>query len=235
LGFIVIDFIPSSSIDFILNFYSKEDSMIPNFSLLLIGAIIFALIILIYIWWRFGITHAISFIIVTGLFSAVMDFISSFVVHNYEYPGQSRLWVFFFIFFGWISVCGSCLFLSEGILARPGYDIVTQRKLWWQVPILTGIIAVVLDLFIDPIAVSAGYWVWLVKGTVYYEIPLLNFVGWFVLMFLASLGWIIIVRQKKWNHKQKIIVSIIAVIPLIICSALLSILLNSVITALGLQ
>jgi putative membrane protein len=234
LGFTVIGFIPSPSIDIIRNFYSKENSMTPNFTIVLISTIIFALIILIYIWWRFGIAHAISFIIVTGFFSAVMDFISSFVVHNYEYPGQSRLWVFIFIFFGWISVCASCLFLAEGILARPGYDIVTQRKLWWQVPILTGIIAVVLDLFIDPIAVSAGYWVWLVKGTVYYEIPLLNFVGWFVLMFLASLGWIIIIRQQ-WSHKKKIIVSFIAVIPLIICSAILSIILNSVIAAFGLH
>jgi hypothetical protein len=91
LGFTVIGFIPSPSIDFILNFYSKENSMIPNFTILLINTIIFALIILIYIWWRFGITHAISFIIITGFFSAVMDFISSFVVHNYEYPGQLHI------------------------------------------------------------------------------------------------------------------------------------------------
>jgi len=150
-------------------------------------------------------------------------------------PANLAFGYFPLFFFGWISVCASCLFLAEGILARPGYDIVTQRKLWWQVPILTGIIAVVLDLFVDPIAVSAGYWVWLVKGTVYYEIPLLNFVGWFVLMFLASLGWILIIRQQQWSHKQKIIVSFIAVIPLIICSAILSIILNSVIAAFGLH
>ena len=44
-------------------------------------------------------------------------------------------------------------------------------------------IAVVLDLFIDPVAVAAGYWIWLVKATVYYGIPLLNYVGWFVPCF----------------------------------------------------
>ena len=209
--------------------------MIPNFTILLTSTIIFALVVLIYIWWRFGIPNAISFIIITGFFSAIMDFISSFGVHNYEYPGQSHLWVFTFIFFGWISVCASCLFLAEGILAHSGYDIVTQRKLWWQVPILTGIIAVLLDLFIDPIAVNAGYWVWLVKGTLYYEIPLLNFVGWFVLMFLASLAWIIIIRQQQWGYRRKIIVSFIALIPLIICSAILSIILNSVLAAIGLH
>jgi uncharacterized membrane protein len=219
----------------LLNLCQKEDTMIPNFILILICTIIFALAVLTYIWWRFGIINAISFIIVTGLFSAIMDFISSFVVHNYEYPGQSRLWVFTFIFFGWISVCASCLFLAEGILAHPGHDLMSQKKLWWQVPTLTAIIAVLLDLFIDPVAVKTGYWVWFVKGTVYYDIPLLNFVGWFVLMFLASLGWIIIIRQQQWGAWQKIIFSFAALIPLIILSAVLSIILNTTIEAIGLQ
>jgi putative membrane protein len=203
--------------------------MNPNFTILLIGNIIFAIGVIIYIWWRFGGTHAISFIIITGLFSAIMDFISCFVVKNYEYPGQSRLWVFTFIFFGWISICASCLFLAEGILARHEHDISTQKKLWWQVPLLTGIIAVMLDLFIDPIAVKAGYWVWLVKGTVYYDIPLLNFVGWFVLMFLSSLGWILILQKQNWSNQRKIMASFLALVPLTFLSVVLSILLNTLI------
>ena len=113
----------------------------------------------------------LAFIIVSGGFTAVMDFLSAFVMRNYEYPGQSPLWVFTYIFFGWIGMCGICLFLAEGILARPDQDMLTQPRLWWQVPLATGAIAVVLDLFIDPVAVAAGYWVWLVKGTVYTAFP----------------------------------------------------------------
>ena len=209
--------------------------MIANFTILLISTIIFALIVVIYICWRFGSAGAISFIIISGFFCAIMDFISSFVAHNYVYPDQSRLWVFSFIFFGWTSMCGSCFFIAEGILARPHFNIFNQERLWWQVPILTGIIAVILDLFIDPVAVRAGYWVWLVKGTVYYDIPLLNFVGWFVLMFLASLVWILIIRQKHWSYSKKIMISFIALIPLIVSSALLSIILNGIIAAFGLR
>jgi len=97
-------------------------------------------------------------------------------------------------------VCGICLFVAEGILARPGQDMLTQRGLWWQVPLLAGIIAVVLDLFIDPIAVKAGYWVWTVRGTVYYGIPLLNYVDWFVLMFLAPPAWILIAKHGQWSY-----------------------------------
>lgn len=209
--------------------------MTPNFTIILIGGILFALPVLAYIWWRFGGPDTLAFIIVAGGFTAVMDFISSFVVQNYEYPGQSQLWVFTFIFFGWIGMCGSCLFLAEGLLARPGRDMLTQRRLWWQVPLITGVIAVVLDLFIDPVAVAAGYWVWFVQGTVYYGIPLLNYVGWFVLMFLAPLAWILIARHRQWSYWQKGGVALGALVPLVIASVVLSLTLNGAVAALGLQ
>jgi len=86
--------------------------MTPNFTIILIGGILFALPVLGFIWWRFGGPDTLAFIIVSGGFTAIMDFISSFVVKNYEYPGQSHLWVFTFIFFGWIAMCGICLFLA---------------------------------------------------------------------------------------------------------------------------
>lgn len=209
--------------------------MEPNFDLMMGSAVIFALAVLSFIWWRFGGPDALAFVIVSGLFTALMDFISAFVALNYEYPGQSRLWVFTFILFGWIGMSGSCLFVAEGILSRRGQDMLTQRNLWWQVPTLTGVIAVVLDLFIDPIAVRAGYWVWFVKGTVYYEIPLLNYVGWFVLMALAPLGWILIARRRTWGYRMKGMISVVALLPLSVAAIGMSLLLNGAVDALGLQ
>ena len=209
--------------------------MIPNFTVALIIGILFALPVLGFIWWRFGGPDTLAFIIVSGVFTAFMDFISSFVVRNYEYPGQSPLWVFTYIFFGWMGMCGSCLFVAEGILARPGQDMLTQPRLWWQVPLLTSLIAVVMDLFIDPVAIEAGYWVWLVQGTVYYGIPLLNYVGWFVLMFLSPLAWICITRHRQWDLWQKVGAAFGALVPLFIASVLLSLALNGAIAALGLQ
>ncbi len=209
--------------------------MTPNFSVILVIGILFALSVRCFIWWRFGGADTIAFVIVSGAFTAIMDFMSSFVARNYEYPGQSPLWVATFIFFGWIGMCGSCMLLAEGILARPGNDMLTQPKLWWQVPLLTGVIAVVLDLFIDPVAVEVGYWVWLVKGTVYYGIPLLNYVGWFVLMFLAPVAWILIVQHRQWGAWQKTVVAIVALIPLCVASVVISLILNGAIAALGVQ
>lgn len=70
-----------------------------------------------------GVPDALSFAVVSGFFTACMDLLSAFVAKNYEYPGQSRLWVFAFIFFGWIGMCGTCLFVAEGILAGPDEEL----------------------------------------------------------------------------------------------------------------
>jgi putative membrane protein len=214
---------------------AAEGSVTPNFTLLLATGVVFAIPVLAFIWWRFGGPDTVAFVIVSGLFTAIMDFISAFVAQNYEYPGQSRLWVFTFIFFGWIGMCGSCLFIAEGIFARPGRDMLTQPQLWWVVPLATGLIAVVVDLFIDPVAVAIGYWVWYVQGNVYYGIPLLNFVGWFVLMFLAPLAWVFIARRRHWGYTKKTLASLVALVPLFAASVVLSLALNGIVAAFGLR
>lgn len=209
--------------------------MNPDFSLLLITGIAFSALVLAFMAWRFGSANTLVFIIVAGLFPAVMDFLSSFAARNYEYPGQSRLWVFTYIFFGWMAVCGTCLLIAEGILARSDEDLLKAPRLRWRAPLATAVIAVLLDLFIDPIAVAGGYWVWFVTGEVYYEIPLLNFVGWFILMWLAPLAWILIVRQQGWSGGRKVMAALGALLPLCLISILLSLFLNGIIAVAGLQ
>jgi putative membrane protein len=205
-----------------------------DFTLLLSTGVLFGVGILLFIAWRFSVANALAFVVVAGLFPAGMDFLSSFAAQNYVYPGQSRLWVFSYIFFGWMGVCGTCMLIAEGILARPGEDLLTQHALWWQAPLATGVISVLLDLFLDPIAVLAGYWLWLVESSVYYGIPLLNFVGWFVLTTFAPLAWILIARQR-WGYARKTAAAFVALIPLSIAAALLSLLLNSAIASLGIR
>jgi len=207
--------------------------MAPNFILLMATGIAFAAVVLGYFWWRFGTGDTMAFAILTGGFTAIMDFLSSFVAHNYVYPGQSQHWVFTFIFFGWIGMCGCSLLIAEGILCQQGEDMLTGRRLWWQTPLLTAVIAVAIDMFIDPVAVAAGYWVWLKEANLYYGIPLLNFVGWFVLMGLAPLAWIAIARRREWPPWRKIVWSTAAIVPLGITAAILSAMLNGAIGVLG--
>jgi putative membrane protein len=209
--------------------------MMPNFDLLMSAGVTSAVVVLAYFVWRFGVADAISFAILSGGFSAILDFLSSFVAENYVYPGQSRLWVFTYIFFGWIAMCGMSLLLAEGILCRRGEDMLTQRGTIWQVPLLAAVVAVAFDLFIDPVAVAAGYWVWLKEANVYYGIPLLNFVGWFVLMELAPFGWIFMARQHTWGGVKKVLASITAIVPLGMSAVALSVIINGALDALGLK
>ena len=209
--------------------------MRPDFATFLISGIALSLVVLALFVWRFGLIRTVAFAIVAGPFPAIMDFISSFAVSNYKYPGQSRLWVFTYIFFGWISVCGTCLLIAEGILAPPGRDLLRAPRLRWAAPLLAGVIAVVLDLFIDPIAVVAGYWIWLIPANVYYEIPLLNFVGWFVLMFLAPLAWVEIARHPAWGIGRTLVASVAALPLLCAASIAMSLVLNEAVAAAGLQ
>ena len=209
--------------------------MSPDFTTFLATGVAFSLLVLAFMVWRFGWTDTAVFVVVAGLFPAGMDFLSSFVADNYVYPGQSRLWVFTYIFFGWIAVCGVCLLLAEGILARPNEDLLSARRLIWQAPVAAAVIAVLLDLFIDPIAVAAGYWVWRVPGKVYYGIPLLNFVGWFVLMLLAPLAWILVARQTAWGSGAKLLAALLGLVPLSLAAVGLSLVLNGAIAAAGLR
>ena len=62
--------------------------MTADFTAMLLGGILFGLTAVAFFWWRFGVADTLAFVIVSGGFSAVMDYISSFVVRNY---GQSQL------------------------------------------------------------------------------------------------------------------------------------------------
>jgi putative membrane protein len=207
----------------------------PDFDLLMASGVTFAVIVLAYFVWRLGVADAIGFALLSGGFSAILDFLSSFAAENYVYPGQSRLWVFTYVFFGWIAMCGMALLIAEGIVCRRGEDMLTRRAYVWQVPLVAAVVAVVFDLFIDPVAVAAGYWVWLKEANVYYGIPLLNFVGWFVLMGLAPLGWILVARQRAWGGGKRVLVSLVAILPLGVVAVALSVVLNGALHALGLK
>lgn len=66
-------------------------------------------------------------------------------------------------------------------------------------------------------------------------IPLLNYVGWFTLMFLTPLAWLLVARQRQWGFGQKELMAAGALIPLSVAAVVLSLLLNQSIAALGVQ
>jgi hypothetical protein len=66
-------------------------------------------------------------------------------------------------------------------------------------------------------------------------VPLLSYVGWFTLMFLTPLAWLLVARQRQWDFGQKELMAAGALIPLSVVAVVLSLLLNQSIAALGVQ
>jgi hypothetical protein len=54
--------------------HGQGATMMPNFDLLMASGVSFAAIVLSYLVWRFGMAEAISFAILSGGFSAILDF-----------------------------------------------------------------------------------------------------------------------------------------------------------------
>ncbi len=52
--------------------------MSPDFTLLLSTGVLFGVAVIVFIAWRFSLADALVFVVVAGLFPAVMDFLSSF-------------------------------------------------------------------------------------------------------------------------------------------------------------
>ena len=77
------------------------------------------------------------------------------------------------------------------------------------ISLFAGIIGVCLDLLEDPIAHHNNWWVWesSLTGVKFFEVPLINFVGWFYLIFFMSIATILIERSS-FSDNRKVLISI---------------------------
>jgi uncharacterized membrane protein len=61
---------------------------------------------------------------------------------------------------------------------------------------ISGLVAANLDMLLDPVVVSTHGWIW-VNGGPYFGVPLGNFVGWFIVTFIATLVYRLYELFKK--------------------------------------
>lgn len=119
------------------------------------------------------------------------------VVYFPPYPA----WVPLGIGLGWAALVPCVMRVSEGILAA-GAPL-------WGLALVDGLMAVGVDLVLDP-AVSGEplrMWVWRGEGMVHYrhwllEVPLFNFVGWVLLIGACSLQLRSVERRpasRRWS------------------------------------
>ncbi len=76
--------------------------------------------------------------------------------------------------FAWLTILLGSLALTEKYTATRGQKI-----------ILTAVIMVLIDVLLDPVAVSLGLWHWIKPG-LYYGVPLINYCGWIISSLLGS-------------------------------------------------
>ncbi|MBN2065225.1 MAG: carotenoid biosynthesis protein [Candidatus Thermoplasmatota archaeon] len=98
---------------------------------------------------------------------------------------------------------------------------------------VAGSFAVCLDLLEDPLAHHNNWWIWeeTVGGIKFYEVPLLNFVGWFVLIFFMTFATALLERSR-FSENRKVLLSISSIsitgVIIFIVHGLLSNLLQSI-------
>lgn len=159
-----------------------------------IGAYILALIVL---------NHArreglyMVFTIIGGIiFGFLVEYTEVRQTHSYSY-GQ------FLIMLGGIIPLAVCV--GWGLIIYAAVE--TSNRLQIPVvlrPLLDGLLALSIDLNLDPIAVSLGFWEWQDTGP-YFGIPSGNFIGWFVVVAsfstLLHLGrlWFPPDKQGMWG------------------------------------
>ena len=60
---------------------------------------------------------------------------------------------------------------------------------WWLRPIYDGLLAITIDLALDPVAIKLGYWTWnsAFEKPYWFDIPFGNYYGWYMVVFWYSL------------------------------------------------
>ena len=72
-----------------------------------------------------------------------------------------------------------------------------------------GVFGVCLDALEDPIAHYNNWWIWeeSLTGIKFFNVPILNFIGWFVLIFFMSIATLLIERSQ-FSENRKVLLSI---------------------------
>jgi len=80
---------------------------------------------------------------------------------------------------GWFIVSASSFVLFHDVLLPKSKTLASA--------FLAGLFAVNLDLMIDPVASSNRLWVWIGPSLNLFDIPVYNYVGWFIMIFFYDI------------------------------------------------
>lgn len=125
---------------------------------------------------------------------------SGFLFGSYEYTARFGIKILdtpITIGFAWLLVMGCADVIARGIV----------RHSRFLLAIVGALVAVTMDLILDPVAFQVKeYWIW-GEGGLYYDIPSQNFLGWFVLAFLfqSVLGFFTHHPVSVWQTRMSLV------------------------------
>jgi len=138
----------------------------------------------------------------TGIEENVWILIGHFSGQETYYFNATQYYLWFFtvpisVCYGWFFIAYSMVYISTKLFKNKG--IYTRA-------LVGGLLAMNLDLMIDPIAVRNLWWAWpqLQINTFWIlGIPFTNFLGWFLLIFLFAILWDKVpTKEEKWGRKK---------------------------------
>lgn len=103
-------------------------------------------------------------------------------------------------------MCGACMYmLLEHFRRKTDVDMLTvSKKLRLMSLVIDGAtLAVFMDWLIEPAAIKLGYWQWLGSG----DIPMLNYVSWFV----VSMIFLLLFHLLRFEKHNKFAVNLLLI------------------------
>ncbi len=179
----------------------------PSF---LIYSLLSLILFFLHATWKLGFSRGLMLISLASLIGFAFEFLGLkygiLFGGHYEYLGPG-----FELALGNVPLI---VIFFWGLLIYVGYSVVNSFLLWTKkrkpskdqrnimlLPLLVisdGLVVTFLDVFLDPLQVRVGNWIW-VEGGPYFGIPIGNFIGWFIVVALAT-G---IFRTFEYFYPQK--------------------------------
>jgi len=166
-----------------------------------------------------------------GLFKSLLLFFGAVIIGGgvenanaifggYHYPG-SELTLFlglcpFDVVLGWFVILYCCSYMShllighaegslssQGIGTNPenGIDINFVKVTFYRA-LLAGLLAVNLDMTIDPVAVENEWWIWQIHNIYIQGVPLGNYLGWWLLISSSAFFYDLIIAYGSIKHQE---------------------------------
>ncbi len=99
----------------------------------------------------------------------------------------------------WGGITYTLFHLSKQFLKAIKLNPLAEKA--WLAPLLSAVSAVTLDFIIEVMASSFGLWHWSNEPSVY-GIPMRNFIGWFLIIFLYTLTFQELTERRGSNIKS---------------------------------